>query len=292
MNRTVSKTNRYNKYGWAFISLAMLAFALFTVYPIISSLGFSLKVLRRGDYVFGGLTNFKRLLGDKIFHRTIGNTFIFLVIQGPVMLMLALVLASILNTRLKIRSFYRTAIFIPCVMSLVSYSVLFKMMFATDGIINNFLLWTSVVKEPIFFINDPFWARVVIMIAMTWRWTGYNMMFYLAAMQNIPYETYEAAFVDGAGPVTVFFRVTLPQLKPIILLTMIMTTNGNLQLFDEPMNLTGGGPAEMTTTMSQYIYNNAFVYTPAFGYSVMMSYVIVIVVALLAFIQFKVVKDD
>jgi lactose/L-arabinose transport system permease protein len=130
------------------------------------------------------------------------------------------------------------------------------------------------------------------MIAMTWRWTGYNMMFYLSAMQNIPYETYEAAHVDGAGPVTIFFRVTLPQLKPIILLTMIMTTNGNLQLFDEPMNLTGGGPAEMTTTMSQYIYNSAFVYSPNFGYSVMMSYVIVLLVAFLAFVQFKVMKDD
>jgi lactose/L-arabinose transport system permease protein len=292
MTNAIYTKNRYDKYGWAFISLAMLAFVLFTVYPIISSLGLSLKVLRRGDYVFGGITNFKRLLGDKIFHRTIGNTFIFLVIQGPIMLMLALVLASILNTRLKLRSFYRTAIFIPCVMSLVSYSVLFKMMFALNGIINNFLIWVNIVKEPIFFINDPFWARVVIMTAMTWRWTGYNMMFYLAAMQNIPYETYEAAFVDGAGPVVVFFRITLPQLKPIVLLTMIMTTNGNLQLFDEPMNLTGGGPAEMTTTMSQYIYNNAFVYTPAFGYSVMMSYVIVIMVALLAFIQIKVAKED
>jgi lactose/L-arabinose transport system permease protein len=286
------KANRYDKYGWFFVSFAMLAFVLFTVYPIISSLGLSLKVLRNGDYVFGGLANIKRLFGDKIFHRSIGNTFIFLVIQGPVMLILALVLASLLNTKLRIRSFYRTAIFIPCVMSLVSYSVLFKMMVATNGIVNNFLLWVHVIKEPIFFVNDPFWARVVIMAAMTWRWTGYNMMFYLAAMQNIPYETYEASYVDGAGSVAIFFRITLPQLKPIILLTMIMTTNGNLQLFDEPMNLTGGGPAEMTTTMSQYIYNSAFVYSPAFGYSVMMSYVIVIMVAFLSFIQFTVIKDD
>ncbi|GHT70063.1 hypothetical protein FACS1894110_20800 [Spirochaetia bacterium] len=152
MGSAIHRANRYDKYGWAFISLAMLAFVLFTVYPIISSLSLSFKVLRRGDYVFGGLTNIKRLVGDKIFHRTIGNTFIFLVVQGPVMLMLALVLASILNSKLKMRSFYRTAIFIPCVMSLVSYSVLFKMMFATNGIINNFLMWGHLVKEPIFFI--------------------------------------------------------------------------------------------------------------------------------------------
>jgi lactose/L-arabinose transport system permease protein len=283
--------NKYNKYGWAFISLAVLAFIMFTVYPIISSLDLSFKVLRQGDYVFGGITNIKRLAGDKLFHRTIGNTFIFLVVQGPVMLVFALIFASTLNTKIRFRTLYRTALFVPCVMSLVSYSVLFKMMFATNGIINNFLIWLKLVKEPIFFINDPFWARVVIIIAMTWRWTGYNMMFYLAAMQNIPNETYEAARVDGAGPIILFFKITLPQLKPIILLTMIMTTNGNLQLFDEPMNLTGGGPAEMTTTMSQYIYNTAFVYSPSFGYAVMMSYVIVIMVGFLALIQFKVVKD-
>jgi lactose/L-arabinose transport system permease protein len=290
MNRTSAK-NKYDKYGWAFISLAVLAFVLFTIYPIVSSFNFSLKVLRQGDYVFGGLSNIKRLAGDKLFHRTIGNTFIFLAVQGPVMLILALVFASVLNTRIKFRAFYRTALFIPCVMSLVSYSVLFKMMFAANGIINNFLIWLRLIKEPIFFINDPFWARVVIMTAMTWRWTGYNMMFYLAAMQNIPSETYEAAHVDGAGPVALFFKITLPQLKPIILLTMIMTTNGNLQLFDEPMNLTGGGPAEMTTTMSQYIYNTAFVYSPSFGYAVMLSYVIVILVGFLAVVQFKIVKD-
>lgn len=290
MNRTLAK-NKYDNYGWAFISLAMLAFVLFTIYPIVSSFNLSLKVLRRGDYVFGGLSNIKRLVGDKLFHRTIGNTFIFLVVQGPVMLILALIFASALNTRIRFRAFYRTALFIPCVMSLVSYSVLFKMMFATNGIINNFLMWLHLVKEPIFFVNDPFWARMVIMIAMTWRWTGYNMMFYLAAMQNIPGETYEAGRVDGAGPVALFFKITLPQLKPIILLTMIMTTNGNLQLFDEPMNLTGGGPAEMTTTMSQYIYNTAFVYSPSFGYAVMLSYVIVIMVGFLALVQFKIVKD-
>ena len=294
MNKT-SKVHKdkYNKYGWMFISLAMLCFAAFTLYPVLSSLSLSFKVLQDGDYVFGGLSNIKRLLGDKIFHRTIGNTFLFLLVQGPIMLVLALIFASLLNApKLRLRSFYRTALFVPCVTSLVAYSVLFKMMFANNGIVNNLLLNWHLIDEPIFFLNDPFWARVVIIIAMTWRWTGYNMMFYLAAMQNIPYETYEAARVDGAGPVTIFFKITLPQLKPIILLTMIMTTNGNLQLFDEPMNLTGGGPAEMTTTMSQYIYNNAFVFSPNFGYSVMMSYVIVAMVALLAFIQFKVVRDE
>ena len=288
-----NKTVSYNKYGWFFISFAMLAFVIFTLYPMLGSLSLSFKVLKHGEYVFGGLTNIKRLLGDKIFQKSIGNTFIFLIIQAPVMLILALVYANILNSpKLRFRTFYRTALFVPCVTSLVAYSVLFKLMFANDGIVNYILTTLHVIKQPIFFLNDPLWARIVIIIALTWRWTGYNMMFYLAALQNIPSETYEAAKVDGAGSIQTFFNITIPQLKPIILLTMIMTTNGTLQLFDEPMNITGGGPAEMTTTMSQYVYNTAFVYSPSFGYSVTLSYVIVIMVAILAFIQFRVTRED
>lgn len=292
MNKKKKAVN-YDKYGWLFISFAMIAFLIFTLYPVIGSVGLSFKVLKGGDYVFAGLTNIKRMLGDKIFLKTIKTTFEFLLIQGPIMLVLALVFASMLNSpKLRFRGLYRTAIFIPCVTSLVAYSVLFKMMFANNGIINHLLTTLNIIDAPIAFLNDPFWAKAVIIIAMTWRWTGYNMVFYLAAMQNIPYETYEAAKIDGAGSVRTFFSITIPQLKPIILLTSIMTTNGTLQLFDEPMNLTGGGPADSTMTMSQYIYNNAFVFSPNFGYSVTMSFVIVGMVALLAFLQFKVTGED
>ncbi len=292
MNKKKKAVN-YDKYGWLFISFAMIAFLIFTLYPVIGSVSLSFKVLKGGDYVFAGFTNIQRMFGDKMFLKTIKTTFEFLLIQGPIMLILALVFASILNApRLRFRSIYRTAIFIPCVTSLVAYSVLFKMMFANNGIINYLLTTFNIINAPIAFLNDPFWAKAVIIIAMTWRWTGYNMVFYLAAMQNIPYETYEAAKIDGAGPVRTFFSITIPQLKPIILLTTIMTTNGTLQLFDEPMNLTGGGPADSTMTMSQYIYNNAFVFSPNFGYSVTMSFVIVGMVALLAFLQFKVTGED
>lgn len=294
-NTMVTRKNRdkYDKYGWIFISFAMLCFLTFTVYPVFASLSLSTKVLKAGDYVFGGLTNFRRLLGDRGFHQSIRNTFFYLIVQAPIMLGLALLYASLLNQRnLRFRGFYRTAIFIPCVTSLVAYSVIFKMMFATNGLVNSVLLKFHVIDQAIFFLNDPFWARVVIVIAMTWRWTGYNMMFYLSAMQNIPEETYEAAKVDGAGPIRSFFSITLPQMMPTMLLTLIMTTNGNLQLFDEVVNITGGGPAETTTTMSLYIYNNAFVYSPNFGYSVLMSYVIVLMVAVIAFIQFKITKQD
>jgi len=139
-------------------------------------------------------------------------------------------------------------------------------------------------------LNDPFWAKVSIIIAMTWRWTGYNMVIYLAAMQNISEETYEAASIDGAGKVRQFFSITIPQLKPIILFTSIISTISTLQLFDEPFNLTKGGPGDATTTLGLMIYDNGFKYYD-FSYASAIAYVIVVIVAILSLIQSKVTGD-
>ena len=124
------------------------------------------------------------------------------------------------------------------------------------------------------------------------RWTGYNMVFYLAGLQNIDYSVYEAAKIDGASPIQTFFRITVPLLKPTILMTAIMSTNGTLQLFDESMNLTNGGPGNASITMSHYIYNMAFKGVPNFGYTSAMSFIILILVAILAFVQKKVGEDN
>ena len=227
-----------------------------------------------------------------MFWTALKNTFIFLLIQVPIMLISAMLLASMLNNKsLKGKSIFITAIFLPCVTSLVAYSVLFKMMFATDGIINNFLMAINVVNAPIEWLTDPFWAKIVIILALLWRWTGYNMMFFLSGMQNIPEETYEAANIDGANAIQKFFKITVPQLKPIILFTGITSTIGTLQLFDEPMNLTKGGPGT-ATTISQYIYNQSFVYAPDFGYAATISYAIVFIVLILSIIQFKMAGDE
>ncbi len=114
------------------------------------------------------------------------------------------------------------------------------------------------------------------------------MVFYLAGLQNIEYSVYEAAKIDGASPRQSFFKITVPLLKPTILLTAIMSTNGTLQLFDESMNLTNGGPGQATMTLSHYIYNMSFVQNPNFGYSAAMSIIVLIMVAVLAVIQMKV----
>lgn len=241
---------------------------------------------------FVGIQNYIRLFSDPMFKQAVGNTVLYLVVQVPVMLLLGIFIANLLNSpKLKGRGFYRTAIFLPCVTSLVAYSILFKSLFALDGVVNDFLMAINIIDQPIAWLLEPFWARVVIILAITWRWTGYNMIFYLAGMQNIDSSVYEAAEIDGATKTQQFFKITVPLLKPIILLTTIMSTNGTLQLFDEVMNITAGGPGNSTMTISQYIYNLSFVYTPNFGYAATVSYAIVFMVAVLAIIQYKVVGD-
>lgn len=282
----------YDINGWMFVSLAVGLIALMTLYPIIKSLWLSLHSGRGVVTHFVGFDNVVRLFHDPVFKRSLMNTLVFLAIQVPIMILLSLSISSCLNTSdLKYRSWYRMAIFLPCVTSLVAYSILFKSMFAFDGAINSSLLWIGIISDPIPWLSDPFWSKVTIIVAITWRWTGYNMIFYLAAMQNIDRSIYEAARIDGVSPVRQFLFITVPLLKPVILFTCIMSTIGTLQLFDEVVNITNGGPANSTLTLSMYIYNLSFKFVPNFGYAATVSYVIVVFAAVLAFLQFKVAKD-
>ena len=234
--------------------------------------------------------NYTRMFQDKLFMRSVGNTFLYLLIQVPIMLILAILLAQILNNKdLKFKGFFRTCVFLPCATSLVSYSLIFKSLFATQGLMNSILTSLGILKENYNFLGNPGSAKAVIIIALLWRWTGYNMVFYLAGLQGIEYSVYEAAKIDGASPWRTFWDITVPLLRPTIIMTFIMSINGTLQLFDESVNLTSGGPANSTITMSHYIYNNSFGQGVAnFGYASAMSFFVFILVAILAAINMKV----
>jgi lactose/L-arabinose transport system permease protein len=277
--------------GWAFLLPASLLILLVSFIPMIQALILSLQTGRGANLSFADplWMNYERLLDDEIFRLTLQNTFIYLVIQVPLMLIMALVLASVLNDRtLKGKTFWRTAIFLPCAVSLVAYSLVFRTIFANDGFVNDVLVGTGVLDGPINWLGNPETGRFVIILGLLWRWTGYNMVFYLAALQNVDYSSIEASKMDGANSFQTFWHVTVPQLKPIILLTAIMSTNGTLQLFDESWALTAGGPAYTTMSMSHYLYEVSFLKNPNFGYASALSYVILILVAVLAFIQLKV----
>ncbi|MDY5021675.1 MAG: sugar ABC transporter permease [Blautia sp.] len=284
----LSMRQKQNVTGWVFLIPAIILICGFSLYPTLSAFLTSLKTGTGTKLTFAGLTNYIRAFQDDVFVQSIKNCCFYLIIQVPIMLVMALILASILNNKnLKFRGVFRTAIFLPCATSLVAYAIIFRSLFATDGFINNLLLRTGIINEAYNFLANPTSAKIVIIIALVWRWTGYNMVFYLAGLQNIEYSVYEAAKIDGASPLQTFFRITVPLLKPTILMTAIMSTNGTLQLFDESMNLTNGGPGNASITMSHYIYNMAFKGVPNFGYTSAMSFIILIMVAILAFIQMK-----
>ena len=277
--------------GWIFLAPATIMIAVMSFYPMIRAFIISLQTgaganMRFADPIF---SNYKRIMVDKVFQQSIVNTFLYLIIQVPIMLVLAILLAQLLNNKdLKFKGFFRTCVFLPCATSLVSYSLIFRSMFATDGLINSILIKLGILTTGYNFLGNSTSAKIVIIIALIWRWTGYNMVFYLAGLQNIEYSVYEAAKIDGASPMQSFFKITVPLLKPTILLTAITSTNGTLQLFDESLNLTNGGPGKSTMTMSHYIYNISFKQSPNFGYAAAMSILILIMVAILAILQMKV----
>ncbi|KRA50682.1 lactose ABC transporter permease [Devosia sp. Root635] len=280
--------------GWAFIAPALILLGLFMIYPIVWSLWMSFQVGKGMNLSFGGFANIERLTKDPVFLRALGNTFTFFIIQVPIMITLALLFAVALNdATLRFRGLFRTAIFLPCVASLIAYSTLFKSMFANDGVVNQALMALHVIGGPIAWFSDPFWAKVVVILAITWRWTGYNMVFYLAALQNIDRSIYEAARIDGVPAWARFRYLTIPMLKPVILFTTVISTIGTLQLFDEVYNFTAGtgGPSDSTLTLSLYIYNLTFKFMPSFGYSATVSWVIVVVVGILSLIQFLIARD-
>ena len=289
MTKKKDMSPKLNRTGWIFVLPSIILIVAFVFYPMVQALITSFQSGAGNNLSFSGFSNYKRLLTDTTFRKALSNTVLYLVVQVPIMILLALAISSMLNNkRLKFKGLFRTAIFLPCVTSLVAYSIVFKSLFATDGFVNAMLVKLNIIAEPISWITDPVWAKVLIIVAITWRWTGYNMVFYLSGLQGIDDSIYEAAEIDGAGAFQKFKSITLPMLKPIILFTTINSTIGTLQLFDETMNITQGGPANSTITISQYIYNQSFVYAPNFGYASAISYVVVFLMIILAIIQFGV----
>jgi len=290
--KSVSVKAKQRRAGWLFLMPATILIAVMSFYPMIRAFIISLQTGSSANLEWADplIHNYQRMFQDKIFRRSIGNTFLYLLIEVPVMLILAILLAQILNNKdLKFKGLFRTMVFLPCATSLVSYALIFKSLFATQGLVNQVLQALHITSENINWLGTPATAKAIIIIALIWRWTGYNMVFYLAGLQNIDYQVYEAAKIDGASPWRTFWSITVPLLKPVIVMTFIMSINGTLQLFDESVNLTSGGPANSTITMSHYIYNNSLGQGVAnFGYASALSFVVFIMVAVLAFINMKV----
>ncbi len=271
---------------FAFLAPALLLYALFTVFPVVRALILSLQRNVDGEIRWAGLAQYQRLLGDDIFKQALFNTGIFLVIQVPIMLVSALLLAVALNSkRFPFRDVFRSAYFLPSIMSLVAVGVLFRVLLNEDLGLVNYLL-RSMGLEGVGWITHPWWAKVTVMLILTWRYTGFMMVIFLSGLQSIPDELYEAAEIDGSSPVQSFWHITLPLLRPTILFTTILSTIGVLQIFDEALIVTRGGPANETLTLGLYLYQTAF-QSVDFHYAAAISWVLVILIGTLSIVQLK-----
>lgn len=274
--------------GWLFIIPSVVLIFVMSFFPIGQAFLTSLQSGMGVNMNYTGLRNYERILLDPTLKTTVINTLVYL-LQIPVMLGLALMYAQILNNpKLRCPGLYRMLIFLPCATASVSYSLVFRIMFASDGLINTILMSLGILNSGWNFFGNAWSARLVILIAMVWRWTGYNMVFLSAAMQSVDTAIYEAASIDGANAFQKYVKITFPSLQPTLVLLTIMTLSGTIQLFDESVNLTNGGPANATLSISHYVYNLAFKYTPNFGYATAISFVVFVVIALLTALQMKV----
>ena len=275
--------------GWVFVTPAVVLLIVLSIIPLVKAFLLSLQTGRGSNLTWAGLSNYVRMLQDPTFKQTIITTFEYMVFSVPIMIILGIILAVLLNDQmLKLKGIYRTCIFLPAAVSLVASAVIFRSLFAMDGFVNTVLVGMGILDTPYNFLGHPTSARIIIIIMRIWRWLGYQMIFFLAGLQNIDASMYEAAKIDGANKWQSFWRITLPMLKPMILFTTVMAINSALQVYDESVNLTNGGPGFSSMSLAHYVYNTSFVNVPNFGYSCAMGMLILLMAAIMTFVQMKV----
>ena len=278
-------TIKKNITPWIFLAPALFFIAVFSIYPLFETIVLSFMKQNRGVLTFAGIENYKRLFTDQYFFISLKNSLIYLIIQVPIMTILSILLAIILHRGItKLKSMYRTAFFVPFIVESVAYSLIFVLLFQERGVVN--FLFSIFNIGPIMWLTQTWPARIVIMLIITWRWTGYNIVIILAGLQTIPEDYYEASRIDGANAFQQFFYITIPMLKPVILFSTILSTIGTLNLFTEAYLLTNGGPNNSTITLGLYIYRQAF-QSLNLTYAATISVAILVIVGVLSRLQMK-----
>src|SRR4051812_13921408 len=240
---------------------------------------------------FIGLHNYALLIHDSYFWNAVENTFGIWFLSTVPQLTLALVIAHVLNTKVHVRTFFRMAILLPQVTSLVAVALIFTQMFGHDYGFVNWLLGLVGIHH-VYWEAGRMSSWIALSVMVTWRWTGYNALIYLAAMQAIPDDLYEAAAIDGARPFRQFLHVTVPMLRPTIIFTVIVSTIGGLQLFTEPYlfqpvkNAATGGSARQYQTVAMYLYEKAFGSAQfKFGYASAIAWCLFLLIGLISLVN-------
>ncbi len=272
---------RYTPY--LFLAPFFAIFGVFMVYPLVDSIrlsAYSVRGMRNQTFV--GLENVERLAADPLFWTALWNTAYFaagsLLLQLPVALALALLLG---NARLKGRNLFRLSFFTPVLISGVFIAVIFYLLYDRRyGLVN------EVLGFEIEWLQDPDLVMPALVLAGVWRWAGFNMVYFLAGLQSIRQELYEAAAVDGAGPWQRFVHVTIPALKPVTAFVVITSMIGSFQLFDLPYVLTEGGPGNASMTMVMYLYKHGFEFINL-GYAATIGWALAVIIGVISIVQVR-----
>ncbi|PTO39514.1 ABC transporter permease [Enterococcus mundtii] len=272
--------------AWSFIAPNFIGFLIFTLVPVVFSLVLAfMKWDSFSTPEFVGIQNFSRMLSDDTFWISLKNTFLYTIGVVPLTLICSLGLAILLNQKIRGVKFFRTAFFFPYVTSLVAIAVVWSMLFhPTMGPISQFL--RLVIENPPGWLSSSDWALTAIIIVSVWRGMGYYMILYLAGLQGISKELYEAAAMDGANKWKQFIHITVPALRPTTFFVTIMLVINCFKIFDLVQVMTDGGPGRATNVLVYQVYNEAFVKFN-FGYASAIAMVLFVIVLVITVIQFK-----
>ena len=281
--------------AYFFLAPALSAIFIFFFIPVIAAFIISFTdfdIYTLGNFStlrFIGFENYIKLFNDDLFWTALGNTFYFVVVAGPLSIAVSLTAALMLNSKLvKFKSLFRLAYFLPVVTTLVAVAIVWRFIYHPNfGILNFFLGLIGI--NPIDWLGDPDWAMPSIILLAVWKNFGYNMIIFIAGLQNIPEELYEAADIEGANAFQKFKHITLPMLAPTTIFVSIITMIGYFQLFAEPYVMTQGGPLNRTLSIVQYMYQEGFRWWNM-GYSASIALVLFIIIFIGTLIQFKVQK--
>lgn len=277
--------------GWSFILPNFVGFAVLTMVPVavMFYVAFTKWNIYRRTATWTGSKNWVQLWHDKLFWTSLGHTFYYTALHIPLTMAAALGLALLLNRRLRGVTFFRTAAFFPYITSVVALAYVWNLLFSPKyGPINAFLRWIGVSDPPGWSVDSD-WSMPAVIIVGTWREMGYYMLLYLAGLQTIPSQLYEAAKVDGASAWQRFRHVTVPGLRHTTFLVTVLLTIGSFKIFDVILLLTQGGPGQSTYVLSQYIYQKGFVENN-FGYASAVAVVLFAICFLVTIIQYRVNK--
>ena len=283
---------------YLYVGSFFLIFCAFGLFPLGYTAWMSLTDRNLLDPTthFIGLDNYAELLRDEYFWNAVKNTFAIWVISTVPQLVLALGLAHLLNTKLRAKTFFRMGVMLPQVTSLVAVALIFTQLFSRDYGLFNYLLG-GIGIGPIDWEAGEISSWVAISTMVTWRWTGYNALLYLAAMQAIPDDLYESAAIDGAGRWKQFWHITVPMIRPTIIFTVIVSTIGGLQLFTEPYLFQPikqgalGGSARQYQTISMYLYEKSFGSSQFdFGYAAAIAWCLFLIIVVVSFVNFLLIR--